>query len=151
LAGALVTAGLTAIILLALILALLPAAIVHGNGAFLNSAWYLSMAAMTLRCVFFTAAMSIIRVSAAAIGRSTTAAVIGIVSYFVLIEYAAVQAAPSLARWLLFTDAASWVGYHTTMGAPAGHTIVTGGLLLAGATAALGALAATTFERRDVT
>jgi len=77
LAGALVTAGLTAIILLALILALLPAAIVHGNGAFLNSAWYLSMAAMTLRCVFFTAAMSIIRVSAAAIGRSTTAAVIG--------------------------------------------------------------------------
>jgi hypothetical protein len=150
-ACALVTAGLTAVILLALILALLPTAIVHGNGGGLDGTWYLSMAAMTLRCVLFTAAMSIIGVSAAAIGRSTTAAVIGIVLYFVLIEYTAVQAAPSLARWLLFTDAASWVGYHTTLGAPAGHSIVTGGLLLAGATAALGAGAARTFERRDVT
>ena len=88
---------MTAIILLALILALLPAASVHGNGGVLDGAWYLSMAAMTLRCVFFTAAMSIIGVSAAAIGRSTTAAVIGIVLYFVLIEYTAVQAAPSFA------------------------------------------------------
>jgi hypothetical protein len=52
---------------------------------------------------------------------------------------------------LLFTDASSWVGYHTTIGAPAGHTIVTGGLLLAGTTAALCVFAARTFERRDVT
>jgi ABC-2 type transport system permease protein len=150
-ACALVSAGLTAIILLALIVALLPTAIVHGNGGVLDGAWYLSMAAMMLRCVFFTAAVSIIGVSAAAIGRSTTAAVIGIVLYFVLIEYTAVQATPSFSRWLLFTDATSWVGYHTTMGAPAGHTIVTGGLLVVGATAALGAFAAVTFERRDVT
>jgi hypothetical protein len=85
-ACALVTAGLAAIILLALILALLPAAIVHGTGGVLGGAWYRSMTAMTLRCVLFTAAMSIIGVSAAAIGRSTTAAVIGIVGYFVLIE-----------------------------------------------------------------
>jgi hypothetical protein len=150
-ACALASAGLTAVILLVLILALLPAAIVHGNGSDLDGAWYLSMVTMTLRCVLFTAAMSIIGVSAAAIGRSTASAVIGIVLYFVLIEYTAVQAAPSFSRWLLFTDASSWVGYHTTMGAPAGHTIVTGGLLLAGATAALGAFAARTFERRDVT
>jgi hypothetical protein len=74
-----------------------------------------------------------------------------IVLYFVLIEYTAVQAAPSFARWLLFTDATSWVGYHTTVGAPAGHTIVTGGLLVAGGTAALWAFATKTFERRDVT
>jgi hypothetical protein len=59
-----------------------PAAIVHGTGGVLDGAWYLSMAAMTLRCVLFTAAMSIIGVSAAAIGRSTTAAVIGIVWVF---------------------------------------------------------------------
>jgi hypothetical protein len=47
-ACALVTAGLTVIILLALILALLPAAIVHGTGGVLDGAWYMSMAAMTL-------------------------------------------------------------------------------------------------------
>ena len=52
----LVTAGLTLIVLLALILALLPAAILHGTGGAPNGAWYLSMAAMTLRCVLFTAA-----------------------------------------------------------------------------------------------
>jgi len=150
-ACALVTAGLTVIILLALILALLPAAIVHGTGGVPDGAWFLSMAAMTLRCVLFTAAMSIVGVSAAALGRSTTAAVIGMAVYFVLIEYTAVQAAPSLARWLLFTDAISWIGHKTTVGAPAGHTVVTGGLLLAGGTAALCALATRTFERRDVT
>ena len=67
-----------------------------------DGVWYMSMAAMILRCTLFTAAMSIIGVSAAAIGRSTTAAVIGIVMYFVLIEYTAVKAAPSFARWLLY-------------------------------------------------
>jgi hypothetical protein len=150
-ACALITAGLTLIILLALILALLPAAIMHGTGCVPDGVWYMSMAAMILRCTLFTAAMSIIGVSAAAIGRSTTAAVIGIVMYFVLIEYTAVEAAPSFARWLLFTDAISWIGHDTTVGAPAGHTIITGGLLLAGGTAALCALATRTFERRDVT
>jgi hypothetical protein len=95
--------------------------------------------------------MSIIGVSAAAIGRSTAAAVIGIVAYLVLIESTAVQAAPSFARWLLFTDAISWIGHHTTVGAPTGHTVVTGELLLAGGTAALCALATRTFEHRDIT
>lgn len=152
-ACALVTAGLTVIMLLALIVALLPSAILHGTGGVPDGAWYLSMAAMALRCVLFTAAMSIIGVSAAAIGRSTTAAVIGIVVYLLLIEYTAVQAVPSFARWLLVTDAISWIGQnsHTTAGAPDGHTVVTGGLLLAGGTAALCALATRTFEHRDVT
>jgi hypothetical protein len=150
-ACALVTAGLAATILLALILALLPAAIVHGNGGFLDGGWYWSMTAMTLRCVMFTVAMSIIGVSAAAIARSTAAAVIGIVGYFVLIESTAAQVAPSFSRWLLFTDAISWIGHHTTVGAPAGHTVVTGGLLLAGGTAVVWALATMTFERKDVT
>ncbi len=152
-ASALVTAGLTVVILLALIIALLPAAILHGAGGAPNGAWYLSMAAMTLRCVLFTAAMSIVGVSAAAIGRSTTAAVIGIVLYMVLIEETTFQAAPSLARWLLVTDAISWIGQnsHTTAGAPAGHTVITGGLLLAGGIAALWALATRTLEHRDVT
>jgi hypothetical protein len=96
-ACALVTGGLTVAMLLAFIVALLPSAIVHGTGGVPDGAWYLSMAAMTLRCVLFTAAMSIIGVSAAAIGRSTTAAVIGIVLYLVLIENAAFEAVPSVA------------------------------------------------------
>jgi hypothetical protein len=150
-ACALVTAGLAAIILLALILALVPAAIMHGNGGVLGGARYRSMTAMTLRCVLFTVAMSIIGASAPAIGRSTTAALIGIVGYFVLIESTASEAAPSFARWLLFTDAISWIGHHTTAGTPAGHTVVTGGLLLAVGTAALWVLATITFERRDIT
>ena len=152
-ASALVTASLTVIILLVLILALLPAAIVHGSGDLPGGSWYWSMAAMTVRGTLFVSAMSVVGVSAAAIGRSTTSALIGIIVYLILIEYTAVQAAPSFARWLLFTDAVSWVGQnsHTTVGAPAGHSVVTGGLLLAGGIAALGALATWTFERRDVT
>jgi ABC-type transport system involved in multi-copper enzyme maturation permease subunit len=150
-ASALVTAGLTVILLLALIVALLPSAIMHGTGGAPDGAWYLSMAALIARCVLFTAAMSVVGVSAAAIGRSTTAAVIGIVLYLVLIENAAFQVVPSLARWLLVTDAFSWIGQQTTAGSPVGHTIVTGGLLLAGGTAILCALATRTFEHRDVT
>jgi hypothetical protein len=79
--------------------------------------------------------------------------VIGIVVYLVLIEYTAFQAAPSFARWLLVTDAISWIGQnsHTTLGSPEGHTVVTGGLLLVGGTMAVCALATRTFEHRDVT
>jgi hypothetical protein len=152
-ASALVTAGLSLFLLLALVLALLPSAIAHGTGGAPDGAWYLSMAAMTLRCIVFTAAMSVVGVAAAAIGRSTTAAVIGIIGYLLLFEYTTVQAAPSIARWLLFTDAISWIGQnsHTTVGAPAGHTVVIGGLLVAAGTAVLCVLAARVFERRDVT
>ncbi|MGO8876508.1 MAG: hypothetical protein ACLQNG_12190 [Acidimicrobiales bacterium] len=152
-ASALVTAGLTVVVLLALIVALLPSAILHGTGGAPNGAWYLSMAAMTLRCVLFTAAVSVVGVSAAAIGRSTTAAVIGIVLYLVLIENTAVQALPSFARWLLVTDAISWIGQnsHTSAGAPNGHTVITGGLLLVGGMAALWAFATRALARRDVT
>jgi ABC-2 type transport system permease protein len=152
-ACALATAGLTVVILLALIVALLPSAIAHGTSNVPDGGWYLSIAEMTLRCVLFTAAMSIVGVSAAAVGRSTTAAVIGIVVYLLLFEYTAVEAAPSVARWLLFTDAISWIGQnsHTTIGAPEGHTVITGGLLLAAGTAAVFALATRTFEHRDVT
>ncbi len=152
-ASALVTTGLTILILLALIVALLPAAIAHGTGGAPDGAWFLSTAAMTLRCVLFAAAMSVLGVSAAAIGRSTTAAVIGIVVYLVLIESTAVQAEPSIGRWLLVTDAISWIGQNsnTTAGAPAGHTVVIGGLLVAFGVAAISALATRTFEHRDVT
>jgi hypothetical protein len=144
---------LTVVVLLALIVALLPSAILHGTGGAPNGAWYLSMAAMTLRCVLFTAAVSVVGVSAAAIGRSTTAAVIGIVLYLVLIENTAVQALPSFARWLLVTDAISWIGQnsHTSAGAPNGHTVITGGLLLVGGMAALWAFATRALARRDVT
>lgn len=152
-AGALVTAGLSLALLLAFVCALLPAAIMHGSGHAPDGVWYVSMATMTLRCVLFAAAMSILGVCAAAIGRSTTAAVIAMVVYVAMIENTAFQAAPSLARWLLVTDALSWIGQnsHTTAGSPNGHTVLTGGLLLAGGTAALGVLAVRIFERRDVT
>jgi ABC-2 type transport system permease protein len=152
-ASALVTAVLTLVLQLVLIVALLPSAIAHGAGGAPDASWYLSMAAMMLRCALFTAAMSVIGVAAAAIGRSTAAAVIGIVAYLIVIEYAAVEAAPSFARWLLFTDAISWVGQnsHTTVGAPVGHTVITGGLLLAGGTVAVFAIASRIFDRRDVT
>jgi hypothetical protein len=152
-ASALVTASLTIVLQMALIVALLPSAIAHGAGGSPDAAWYLPMVAMMLRSALFTAAMSVVGVSAAAIARSTAAAVIGIVVYLFVIEYAAIQAAPSVARWLLFTDAISWVGQnsHTTVGAPVGHTVITGGLLLTGGTAVLFAIASRTFERRDVT
>lgn len=151
-ASALVTAGLTLVMLLVLIAALVPSAVVHGAGGGLDGAWYVSISMMLLRCVLFAAAMSILGVSAAAIGRSTTAAVIGIVLYFAVIENAAMQT-PSIGRWLLITDAISWIGKnsHTTAGSPDGHTIVTGGLLLVVGMAAICALAVRTFERRDVT
>jgi hypothetical protein len=152
-ACALVTAGLTIALLLVLVAALLPSAVWHGTGGNPDGAWYLSMAAMTLRCVLFTAAMSVVGVAAAAIGRSTVAAVVGIALYFLLFEFTAVQVAPSFARWLLVTDAVSWIGQnpHTTAGTPVGHTVVAGGLLIAGGSAAVCALAMWAFARRDVT
>jgi ABC-type transport system involved in multi-copper enzyme maturation permease subunit len=150
-ASALVTAGITALLLLILIVVLLPASIAHGIGGGLDTAWYLSTVGLLLRCVALTALASLIGVCAAALGRSTAAAMIAIVVYLVLIEDAALSTAPSVGRWLLIFDSVSWLGEgsHRAGGGPAGHTILTGGLLLAAA--AIYATTAATIERRDIT
>jgi len=135
-----------------LVLALLPAAIAHGTG---DGTAYGSLAALATRSALLVAVASAIGVSCAAIGRSTTAAVIGAALYLVVIEQLLASQAPDVGRWLLVNDALSWVAASRNAsngpgGVGPGHTIATAGLLLVVGVLVMHALATFTLNRRDV-
>jgi hypothetical protein len=135
-----------------LVLALLPAAIAHGTG---DRAAYGSMAALATRSALLVATACAIGVSCAAIGRSTTAAVIGAAVYLGVVEQLLASQAPDLGRWLLINDSLSWVAASRNAsngpgGVGPGHTIATAGLLLLVGVVVMHALATLVLGRRDV-
>jgi ABC-type transport system involved in multi-copper enzyme maturation permease subunit len=135
-----------------LVLALLPAALAHGTG---HGTAYASVTALAMRSALLAAAACAIGVSCAAIGRSTTAALIGALVYLVVIERALVAVAPDVGRWLLLNDSLSWVAPSANAsngpgGVGPGHTIATSGLLLLIGVIAIHALATLVLRRRDI-
>ena len=156
-ACAVVTAGSSLAALAVLAVALLPAALAHGTGPTPTGAWYLSMAGLAVRCALLAAAASVIGMSCAAIGRSTTAALAGVGVYLLLVERATMGVAPSIGRWLFVADAMSWIAVtsHPKIAGPGGqangHTVLTAGLLLLAGVVAIHGLAATVLKHRDIT
>lgn len=135
-----------------LLAALLPADLAHGTG---HGTAYASLAGLATRCALLAAAASAIGVSCAAIGRSTTAAVIGALVYVVVIERALVTVAPDVGRWLLLNDSLSWVAASANAsngpgGVGQGHTIATAGLLILLGVVGIHALATFVLRRRDI-
>jgi hypothetical protein len=146
------TFGASLAALALLIVALAPAALGHGKG---GGPAVLSLSALVTRSALLAAAGSAVGVSCAAIGRSTTAALIGAAIYLVVIERVAVGVAPDVGRWLLINDSLSWVAASPNAsngpgGVGPGHTVATSGLLLLVAVVGIHALAAAIFVRRDV-
>ena len=150
------TACLGLVALALLCVALLPAALAHGDGAALTGGWYLSMVGLALRCALLAAAAAAIGVSRAAIGRSTAAALAIIAIYWIAVERTALGIGQWLSRWLFVALAQSWVaaGPGSSGTSPAdqgaGHATVTAGLLLLVAVLALHGLAIWVLGRRDV-
>jgi len=154
-ACALVVAGLSLATLLALTLALLPTALAHGTGVNLSASGFASASTAAVRCALLAAAASVAGVSLAALGRSTAAAIAGLVVYLV-VEQAANGVAPSVWRWLIVADALSWMTAGRDIsgggrgGSLSGHTVATAGLLLLGAVVVVHALATVVLGRRDI-
>jgi len=133
-----------------LCVALVPAAIAHGSGAVPTGTWYLSMAALALRCALLAAAVSAIGVACAALGRGTGAALAIAALYLIAVERTASAVGLWLSRWLFVALAQSWVATDPSSTVPGGHAIVTSGLLLLLAVLALLALASWALSRRDI-
>jgi hypothetical protein len=118
-----------------LTLALLPAAIAHGVGPSPTAGGYLSTASLAVRAALLAAGASVAGVSLAAVGGSTAAALAAAGVYALVIEQAAFAVAPSIGRWLLGSDALSWIAVtrHPTIAGPGGHTnghtVIAAGLL----------------------
>ncbi len=151
-----VTAVAALAILAVLTVALLPTALAHGVGPSPTGTGYLSIAALAVRCALLAAAASVVGTSFAAIGGSTAAALAGAGVYMLVIEQAAIAAAPSVGRWLLSVDALSWIAItpHPTISGPSGHTnghtVIAAGLLLLTVVVALQALATVVLRHRDI-
>ncbi|HEY0871303.1 MAG TPA: hypothetical protein VGD55_12960 [Acidothermaceae bacterium] len=135
-----------------LVLVLLPTVVVHGTG---DRAAYGSLLALATRSALLVAVASALGVSGAAIGRSTTVAVIGAAAYLVMIEQLLVSHAPDVGRWLLINASLSWIAASPNAsngpgGVGQGHTIATAGLMLLVAVLVMHALATFVLDRRDV-
>lgn len=153
-AAATVTLAASLAAQLLLIGALAPAVFAHGTNTTPLTQWLPTTAWLSLRCALLAATMAAIGVAVAAISRSTTAAIVGVAAYLVLVERTVLGTLPSAGRWLLISDSIAWVsgdpGIH--VGGPSGTTPQVGaaGLVLLAVTAGLYALAATIFARRDI-
>jgi hypothetical protein len=142
-------------LLVVLAVALLPATAFHGTGHALPTSWYLSMVGLAARCALLAAAASVMGMSCAAIGRSTTAALVSFGVYLLIVERTAVSVVPSVGRWLLVSDAVSWIDAnpHSGIGGSGGnvadHGVAVAGLLLLGGVITLSALASWALRKRD--
>jgi hypothetical protein len=152
-ACAAVTAVAALAALAVLTVALLPTAFAHGVGPWPTGARYLSMVGLAVRCALLAAAASVVGVCLAAVGRSTAAALAGAGVYILVIEQAAMVAIPSTGRWLLATDALSWIAVnpHPSSSGPAGHTVLTAGLVLLAVVVVVQALTGIVLKHRDIT
>jgi ABC-2 type transport system permease protein len=155
-ACAAVSAVSAVVVLAVLIIALLPTVFAHGVGSSPTGTWYLSTAALAIRCALLAAAASVVGTSLAAVGGSTAAALAGAAVYMLVVEQAALATVPSIGRWLLSVDALSWIAItaHPTISGRAGntdgHTVMTAGLLLLAVVVALQVLATFVLRRRDI-
>lgn len=155
-ACAAVTACLSLAALLLLTVALVPAALAHSTGDAPTATWYFSTVGLAVRCALLAAAVSVIGVACAAIGRSTVAAFISIAVYWLVVQQAALGLLPSIRRWLFVANAQSWVlaTHHPSIGSPdasgAAHTVTTAGLLLLAIVLVLHVFATWTVRRRDL-
>jgi hypothetical protein len=155
-ASAVVTAGLSIAALIAVVVALVPAALAHGTGASLTTSSFVSAGAAALRCTLLASAASVVGVSLAALGRSTAAAVVVLIIYLVAVEQVVNRAAPSVWRWLIIADSLSWVSTNGHIGGGQGggsfrgHAVTTAGLLLLGAAIVVHTLATVILGRRDI-
>jgi ABC-2 type transport system permease protein len=145
-----VAAALTLVTFAILSLALLPSAYLHGTTAGTGSGWPRSLVAVGLRGMAMTAMAAGMGFSIAAVAKTTAAALGAGFGYIVVVENVVGRFLEGWRRWLFLGNTIVFVGGHNSGGGVPGRSVLAAGMFLAAVTAAMLAIAAGIFRRRDV-
>lgn len=133
-----------------LVLALLPAAFLHGTTAGTGGTFWRSVAGVVLRGEVLVAIAAALGFAVASIGRNTAAALgIGF-AYFLVIENVVGSFLADYRRWLLLGNAIVLVAGEDEGGEVVGRTVLQAGIYLTVIAVLLIAAATVLFRRRDV-
>jgi ABC-type transport system involved in multi-copper enzyme maturation permease subunit len=149
LVAAFVGVVLALVALVALGLALLPAALLHGTTAGTTGTWWRGLGGVLLRGLALVAVATTIGFAIAAIGRNTAAALGALFAYVVIIERVVSIFVKGMMRWLIIGNAIVFVSGSNSSDVPH-QTVIEAGIYLAALAVGLYVVAAALFRSRDV-
>jgi hypothetical protein len=135
--------------LVALSLALLPSALLHGTTAGATGQWWWSTGGVLVRALGMVAISATIGFSIASMGRNTAAALAALFAYVVVIERLVAALVTGWQPWLIIANAAIFVSGKRNDVA-GNRSVAAAGIYLAAIGVGLYAVAAADFQRRDV-
>lgn len=130
--------------------ATLPAVALHGTTDGTDAAWWRSLALAMVRIALVTALVAVLAASVATIGRNTSAALIVLAAWTLVVERVIAGLRPQLARFMITENVATVVPWAQMEGVDFERPPLVALLALAGYLGAVVIAATTTFAGRDV-
>ena len=130
--------------------ATLPAVIAHGTTDGTDAAWWTSLVLAMLRIALITSLIAVLAVSIATIGRNTSAALIALAGWALVVERLVAGFWPKLARFMISENVAIVVPWSPLRNADFERPAIVALIALLSYLAVVVAAATTLFARRDV-
>jgi hypothetical protein len=128
----------------------LPAVITHGTAGDTSAAWWQALALAMLRISLVTALVAVLAVTVATIGRNTSAALVALAAWALVVERVVVGLRPQLARFMITENVATVVPWVQMEGVEFERPPIVALVALLGYLGLLLGVATATFSRRDI-
>jgi hypothetical protein len=131
--------------------AAVPAVVLHGSTGGVDAAWWGGLALAMLRIAFATALVAVLALSIATLGRNTTAALVVIAAWALVVERLVAALRPALARFMISENVATFVPWRALADVEFERPPIVALAALVTYLAVIVAAATVSFIRRDVT
>jgi hypothetical protein len=130
--------------------ATLPAVIAHGTADGADAAWWRSLVLAMVRISLVTALVAVLAATVATIGRNTSAALVALAAWALVVERVVVGLRPQLARFMITENVATVVPWVQMEGVEFERPPLVALVALLGYLGFLIGVATATFSRRDI-
>ena len=128
----------------------LPAALLNGSTEGTDTAWWIALAAAVTRISLVTTLVAVLAVSVATIGRNTSAALVAMAAWALVIERSVVALRPGLARFMIGENVATVVPWNPLSDVESARPPAIALASLVAYLAVIVAIATAFFARRDI-
>jgi hypothetical protein len=128
----------------------LPAVLAHGTADGTDAAWWRSLVLAMARISLVTALVAVLAVTVATIGRNTSAALVALAAWALVVERVVVGLRPQLARFMITENVATVVPWVQMEGVEFERPPIVALVALLGYLGLLLGVATATFSRRDI-
>jgi hypothetical protein len=135
----------------AFLMAALPAALLNGTTEGTDTAWWISLTAAMARISLVVALVAVLAVSVATIGRNTSAALVAMAAWALVIERTIAALRPGLARFMIGENVATVVPWTPLTDVEFNRPPAAALASLLAYLAVIVAIATASFARRDIT